>query len=201
MKFLAALALVLTLLIPVPAAHADSLKRTKVSGVLWVDGNTDQDDFYQTSSKIGPGVEFTGTSLFGSAGNCSYFVNFSAAKVGITDKCFAVSTFALPEVSDQVTFAHDNFEMSFTDPALLGDAITPIKNGLGLTYSLTGDTLDFDLTNGDATSNKSTFAITTAVTPEPPSWQLLVLGLGSMLGFGFMAKSSSSRDVVDRRSA
>lgn len=198
MKALVALLVASATFANVAVSHADTLKNTTVTGTLWVAGETDYNDFDQSSAKIGPPVEFTGESFSGAAGTCDYTVNFSAAKVGVSDTCLQITTFAAAAAAAKTPkFDHDNFEMIFTDPAFVGDMVTPIKNGLGLSYSLTGDTLKLSLVDGLSDTNKSTFAITSAVTPEPASWQLMALGLGGLLGIAFLTRLPATADGVD----
>ncbi|MGI4828759.1 MAG: hypothetical protein ACRYFU_11295 [Janthinobacterium lividum] len=195
MKVFAAVLLATATLAQVPVVRAETLTGTQVNGNLWVDGNTGQNAFDQSSATINSLVEFTGESYGGSAGYCEYLANFSAAKVAITDICTPTATAAAAATSPASSVSHDNFEMTFTDSALLGDAVSPIDNGLGLSAALSGDTLTLTLTDGYATSNSSAFAITTAVTPEPASWQLLLLGCSGMLSIAYVAKLKSSREA------
>lgn len=191
----AALALlpVLTLLAYAPASFADTLKGSTVQGFLSIDGSS-TNDFSPTTAVVGPGIEFNAaeyTLPFGDT--CEYTANLSASEIAIRDVCSA----AITAVASASTAALKNpkppFTMTFTDTALTGDSLTPIANGLDLSYSLSGDVATFIFDSTDPSGNASTFSVTSAVTPEPASWQLLFLGLAA---FAFAARSAKLRPLA-----
>lgn len=165
-------------------SRADNLRGTTVDGSLFISGDTTYNYFNlidpstPATAVVGPGVEFSFAYL---GGGCSYTGNLSNNQIAISDVCTATTDLA-GITPDATRNYHDPFEMIFTDPAFADDAITPINNGLGLTYSLVGDTLTFDFAGGNPDTNRSTFSADLAQTPEPASWSFLALG--ALAAFG-----------------
>lgn len=173
-----------------PVSHADTLKGTSVTGILSVDGS--QNDFSPAMRTVGPGLEFNATEVGSSGITCEYTANLSAKKIVIRDACSSAVSELAALAPDARGDAKPPFTMTFTDAALSGDTVTAINNALGLTFSLTGDTLTFSFDDADPAGKRSSFAVTSAVTPEPASWQLLALGL---TGMGLLAGTTKLRTV------
>ncbi len=182
-------ALAITALVSfLPSAHASSLKGSTVTGVLYLDGDTSTNYFATASADgtdtaiVGPGPEFTTFVFNFFSPSCTYTANLSAAKIAISDVCSAaiISEVATPDV---VKNEHDPFQLILTDPAFVGNSISILTDNLGLGLpTVSGDSLTFDFAGGFPDGNKSTYAVSTAVTPEPASWQLLALGAAGLLG-------------------
>ena len=171
-----------------PDSSATLLRGSTVFGTLNIDGSP-VNEFGSNPEKVGAGLEFnyTDETFQFSSGVCEYTANLSNEKIAIGDVCTAPITEIAAVTPDLTKNGHSPFVMTFTDTALAGTDISAINNGLGLDFSLVGDTLTFDFSGGNTVSNRSTFA----VTPEPASWQLLVLGLAGALCFGRFARSRS----------
>ncbi len=175
-----------------PDSSATLLRGSTVYGTLNIDGSP-VNEFGSNPAKVGPGIEFnyTDETFQFSSGVCEYTANLSNAKIAIGDVCTGPITEIAAVTPDLTKNGHAPFVLTLTDTAFANDPISAINNGLGLDFSLLGDTLTFDFAGGNTVSNRSTFA----VTPEPASWQLLALGLAGVLCFGRFARSRSLEAV------
>ena len=117
-----------------------------------------------TTVTIGPGIEFG----FADAVNLNT-ADFTGSTLTISNEVLSPNT-AGP------------FQMTFTDSAFTGFSLA--SNGLGLTYSFTGDTLTLDRAEGTYSTNSTVFNYTTAASPIPEPSTFVLLGTGLFAAAG-----------------